>query len=214
MAATAADPAARTPYRIRMKHLEACNCNHGCNCQFEGFPNEGHCEFLIAYEITDGRYGDVDLAGTKVAVVLKYPGAIHEGDGEGVLFVDEGASDEQVAAVEDIWRGRAGGMPWEALAGTLDSFEGPVREPVEVTDDGARSGFRIPGILEVRLTPLINPVTGDENNVQIRYPDGGFFWNEATCTTTGTMEVDYGGLSFSHPGRFASFAEAEWTNEA
>ena len=204
----------RTAYRIKMNHLEACNCQHGCNCQFGGYPNEGYCEFLIAYDITEGRYGDVDLAGTKVVVIMKYPGAIHDGDGEGVFFVDDHASDEQVAALEEIWRGRAGGMPWEALAGTLRSFEGPVRSPIEVKLDGARSGFRVPGVLEVQQTPLVNPVTGEEKQVQIRYPKGGFFWDSADCATTASMQADYGGIRFSHPGKFASVAVAEWSNQA
>lgn len=206
--------AARTAYRIKMDHIEACNCQHGCNCQFGGFPNEGKCEFLIGYRITEGHYGEVDLAGTKIVVALKYPGAIHEGNGTGVLFVDENASPEQVDAVEAIWRGRAGGMPWEALAGTLVSLEGPVREPIELEAKGKRSSFRIPGILDLKLTPLIDPVTGDEKDVQIRYPNGGFFWDSADCTTTGTMEIDYGDMKFSYPGKFASVAVAEWSNEA
>ena len=38
---TAATPEAttRTPYRVRMNHIEACNCNVGCGCQFVGYPD-------------------------------------------------------------------------------------------------------------------------------------------------------------------------------
>lgn len=209
-----ADATTRTPYRITMDHIEACNCQHGCNCQFGGFPNEGECKFLIGYRITEGRYGQVDLSGTRVAVAMAYPGAIHEGNGTCVLFVDEKATPAQVDAVEAIWSGRAGGMPWEALAGTLTSFEGPVLEPIEMEVKGKRSSIRIPGILELELTPLIDPVSGDEKDVQIRYPGGGFFWDTATCTTSGTMAIDYGDLKFSFPGKFASVSVAEWSNEA
>lgn len=213
MTPTGAATTTRTPYRIKMDHIEACNCQHGCNCQFGGFPNEGECHFLIGYRITDGRYGEVDLTGTRVVVGLTYPGAIHEGNGNGVLFVDENASAEQVDAVDAIWSGRAGGMPWEALSGTLTSFEGPILEPIEMESNGKRSSFRIPGILALELTPLINPVSGEEQDVQIRYPSGGFFWDTADCTTTGTMEIDYGDLTFSYPGKFASVSVAEWSNE-
>jgi hypothetical protein len=206
--------ATRTWYRIKMDHIEACNCQHGCNCQFGGFPNEGKCEFLIGYHITEGRYGHADLSGTKVVIGMKYPGAIHEGSGTCVLFVDEDASQEQVDAIDEIWSGRAGGMPWEALAGTLASREGPVRRPIRMSVDGKRSSFEIPGILELELTPLIDPVTGDEKDVQIRYPKGGFFWNTADCTTSAAMKIDYGDLKFSYPGKFGSVAVAEWSNGA
>lgn len=214
MATAQTDVTTPAAYRIKMNHIEACNCQHGCNCQFGGFPNEGKCEFIIGYNITEGTYGDVDLGGVNVVVGLKYPNAIHEGDGEGVLFVDEDASSEQVAAIDEIWSGRAGGMPWEALAGTLRSMEGPVRVPVDLEVAGKRSSVSIPDVLRMELTPLIDPVTGDEKDVQIRYPGGGFFWDVADCTTTGTMEIDYGDFRFSYPGKFASVSVAEWSNQA
>ncbi len=53
----------KTPYRVRADSIEACNCQHGCNCQFEGFPNEGKCEFIIGCDVTDGRFGQVSLNG-------------------------------------------------------------------------------------------------------------------------------------------------------
>lgn len=208
--ATAAN---RTAYRMKMDHIEACNCQHGCNCQFGGFPNEGKCEFLIGYHVREGSYGDVDLAGTKVVVAMKYPGAIHEGNGTCVLFIGEDARPDQVEALEEIWSGRAGGMPWEALAGTLSSVEGPLLRPIEMKLEGKRSSFEIPGVLELELTPLMNPVTGEEKDVQIHYPKGGFFWNTADCTTSATMRFEHGDLSFSHPGKFASVSVAEWSNE-
>lgn len=210
--ATSAPP--RTAYRVEMDHIEACNCQHGCNCQFGGFPNEGKCEFIIGYRIRDGHYGDIDLAGTKVVVILEYPGAIHEGNGRCVCFVGDDASEEQVAALDEIWSGRAGGMPWESLAGTLASREGPVVRPIRMNADGKRSSFEIPGVLTLELTPLVDPVTGEEKDVQIRYPKGGFFWDTADCTTSATMRVDYGDLAFSYPGKFASVAVAEWSNQA
>lgn len=206
------DAATRPTYRIKMDHIEACNCQHGCNCQFGGFPNEGKCEFLIAYNITEGEYGDVALDDVRVVVGLKYPGAIHEGDGEGVLFIDEDASPEQVAAIDEIWSGRAGGMPWEALAGTLRTMEGPVPVSVDLQAAGKRSSVSIPGVLKMELTPLVDPVSGEEKDVQIRYPGGGFFWDVADCTTTGTMEIDYENFQFSYPGKFASVSVAEWSN--
>ena len=209
-----ATTAKRTPYRIELDHIEACNCQHGCNCQFGGFPNEGKCEALLGYHIRKGSYGDVDLAGTKVVAALKYPGAIHQGNGRGVLFIGEDARPDQVEALEAILSGRAGGMPWEALSGTLSSVEGPLLRPIEMRVDGKHSSFEVPGVVALELTPLINPVTGEEKDVQIRYPKGGFFWDTADCTTSATMRVEHGDLSFSYPGKFASVAVAEWSNEA
>src|SRR3954470_18269648 len=100
--------AAKTPYRIKADSIEACNCQHGCNCQFTGYPNEGKCEFIIGFNVTDGRVGDVSLSGLRAVVAAKYPKAIHEGNGHVVLFVDESASEEQVNAFAGVLSGQFG----------------------------------------------------------------------------------------------------------
>lgn len=208
-----AEATTRTAYRIKADSVESCNCKHGCNCQFGGFPDEGRCEFIIGYDIKDGRFGDVNLDGVRLVVAAKYPNAIHEGNGHVVLFVDEAASDEQANAVATVLSGQVGGMPWEALAGTVSRFDGPVRAPVEIAADGRRSRVRVPGSVDVQLTPLLNPVTGAENDVHIVYPNGGFFWNDGEMATTEAMKADYGDLQLEWPGRFAAAAEVNWTNQ-
>lgn len=204
--------ATRTAYRVKAESVEACNCEHGCNCQFAGFPNEGKCEFIIGYAVTDGRFGNVSLNGVRAVVAAKYPKAIHEGNGHVVLFVDETATQEQVDALATILSGQMGGMPWEALAGTIGRFEGPIRKPVEIRVAGERSAVRVPGAIELQLTPLTDPLTGAEKEVHIVYPKGGFFWNDAKIATTKTMRAEHGDLRLEWPNRYASAAEVNWTN--
>jgi hypothetical protein len=208
----AAAPA--TVYRVNADSVEACNCNHGCNCQFAGFPNDGHCEFIIGYVIREGRVGEVSLNGVRAVVAAKYPKAIHEGNGHVVLIVDESAAQGQVDALVSLMSGQLGGMPWEALAGTIGRFEGPIRKPVEITVAGERSQVRVPGVIDVALTPLTDPVTGAEKEVHIVYPKGGFFWNDATVATTAAMRADHGDLHLQWPGRYAATAEVNWTNQS
>src|SRR3954465_2868221 len=131
-----AAPAAKTSYRVKAESIEACNCHHGCNCQFEGIPNEGKCEFIIGYEVMDGRVGDVSLNGLRAVIAAKYPKAIHEGNGHVVALVDDKASDEQVSAFAPLLTGQLGGMPWEAIAATVSKLEGPIRNTIEITVDG------------------------------------------------------------------------------
>lgn len=213
MTTATAEAPTRTAFRIKANSVEACNCQHGCNCQFGGFPNEGKCEFIIGYDITEGRFGDVDLKGVRAAVAAKYPNAIHEGNGHVVLFVDERASDEQVNALATVLSGQMGGMPWEALAGTIARMEGPIRKPIELKYDGRRSSVRIPGAIDLQLEPLRNPVTGEEQDVHIVYPKGGFFWNDAEIATTERMKAEYGDLRMEWPAKYASAAEVNWTNQ-
>ena len=214
MGTAVADPGTRTAFKVKAMSLEACSCAHGCNCQFGGFPNEGKCEFLIGYEVRDGKFGDVDLKGLKLVIAGKYPQAIHQGNGHVALFVDDKASPDQVNAIATICTGALGGMPWEALATTVTKLEGPILKPIELKLDGTRSSFKIEGVLEVNATPLKNPVTGEDNEVHIVYPKCGFFWNDGLAVTTDTMKISWGDMNFAYPAKFAAVAECNWTNQA
>src|SRR5436190_18172998 len=199
--------AAKTSYRVKAESIEACNCQHGCNCQFAGFPNEGKCEFIIGYDVKDGRVGDVSLNGLRAVVAAKYPKAIHEGNGHVVLFVDEKASDAQVNALVSVLSGELGSMPWEALAGTIGKFEGPIRKPIEIKVAGEKSLVRVAGAIDLQLTPFVDVQSGQEKEVHITYPKGGFFWNDARIATTSTMHAQHGDLWLEWPGKYAAAAE-------
>lgn len=203
----------KTPYRVKADSVEACNCQHGCNCQFVGYPNEGKCEFIVAYEVKDGRFGDTPLKGVRAVVAAKYPKAIHEGNGHVVLFIDENATSEQATAMATIFSGQMGGMPWEAIAGTISRFDGPIRAKVDFKIDAERSTVSIPGAISLQLTPLRDVVSGVDKEVHITYPKGGFFWNDARMATTTQMRADYGDLHLEWPDRYAAAAEVNWTNQ-
>lgn len=61
--------------------------------------------------------------------------------------------------------------------------------------------------------PLINPVTGDENEVHIVFPSGGLIWNDGDRATTSTMKVEYGAVKFDHGGLNGILAPVEWSNQ-
>lgn len=204
----------RTPWRMTVHNIEACNCSPGCNCQFTGFPDKGNCEALIGGEVQEGTFGTVSLTGVRYVIAFIYPKAIHQGGGNVALFIDERATREQAEAIAAILSGSAGGMPFEALAGTFGSVDGPVRAPIEMTVDGTRSRFRIPGVLELAQTPLKDAVSGQEKAVQIVYPNGGFFWNVGNVATSATLDCNYGLIRFRHPGGFASYSTPTWSNQA
>lgn len=203
---------AKIPYRLKAESVEACNCQHGCNCQFLGYPNDGKCEMILAFNVTDGRVGDVSLNGVRAVVAAKYPNAIHEGNGHVVLFVDEKATDEQVTAFASVLSGQLGGMPWEALAGTITKFEGPIRKPIEFIVADESSVVRVPGSVELQLTPIRDIVSGEAKEVHIVYPKGGFFWSDAKIATTQTMRAQHGDFRLEWPGKYAAATEVTWTN--
>ena len=119
--------AARTPWRITVHNIEACNCSPGCNCQFTGFPDTGNCEAMIGGEVREGTFGDVVARGRAVRHRVHVP----EGDPRGERADAPSSSTigrlaAQADAIAAILSGQAGGMPFEALAGTVASLDGPV----------------------------------------------------------------------------------------
>jgi len=146
-------------------------------------------------------------------VAAKYPNAIHEGPGHVVLFVDQGASPEQVNALVTILPGQAGGMPWEAIAATVETFEGPILRPIDIRTDGQRGHVRIAGAVEVETTPIRNALAGGrEIEVRMVYPQGGILWNDGTIVTTSTMRASHESFHLEWPGKFSVLAEVCWTN--
>jgi hypothetical protein len=91
----------------RIKGTEVCNCNcaYGCPCQFNALPTQGNCEGLLGFEIEEGFFGAVRLDGLRAVMLVKYPGAIHEGNGTMQLVIDDRATPEQRNALVKILSG-------------------------------------------------------------------------------------------------------------
>lgn len=197
-------------WRIKAKYYEACNCAHGCPCNFNGFPTHGHCEGLVAFEVLEGERDGTDLAGVKVAAAADWPGAIHEGNGVLVAFIDAG-SDEQREAIGSILTGQDGGLPWEILAATIGEIKGPYFESVEIDDNGTESRVTVGDKYSIEMETFKNPVTGEPHEVHTVMPKGFIFTDGLICTTR-TSKVDADGISWDHAGNNAYYAEVEWSN--
>src|SRR5699024_12161230 len=89
--------------------------------------------------VEKGREAWISLAGVIVAILRDIPGRMSEGGWTVALYIDEGASDDQVAALEHILSGQAGGTTG-LFRLLVSNFLGTRRVPVTYTvEDGARS---------------------------------------------------------------------------
>jgi len=84
-----------TYWEFTGRELVNCTCEYGCPCQFNALPDKGHCYAVAGIQIDQGKHGDTPLDGLKIGAIFKWPGAIHEGNGEALAFVDERAGPEQ-----------------------------------------------------------------------------------------------------------------------
>ena len=208
---------AHTPWRLTGRHAGSCNCNWACPCQFNASPSHGYCEALLAWEISEGSFGDVSLDGVRFGFAVHWPGAIHEGNGTAQPVVDAGASDEQRDAILAIASGQQGGAFFEIISSTLSEVREPIVAPIEleVDKEARRARTGLPGVGEGRIEPIVNPDVPDsgEHRVRIDLPDG-FEYKQAEIGDSVAWKVDSGEpLSFEHEHTYAQMYEFEWSNQ-
>jgi hypothetical protein len=166
-----------TKWTLKGREFVHCNCAYGCPCQFNALPTQGNCRAVAAIEIEEGHHGDTKLDGLTIAVVLAWPGAIHEGGGEVVPIVDERATPEQREALLRIMSGEdtvPGATFFQVFSTTYETVHEPVFAPIrfEVDIDKRVAKLVVPGVIEARGEPIRNAVTGEEHRARINLPNG------------------------------------------
>ena len=191
---------AHVDWEIKAQSLSACNCAWGCPCQFNALPTYGDCRATVAIRVDKGHFGDVRLDGVMAVGIFAWPGAIHEGHGEGMAIVDERATKEQREALLKILSGQETepfATIFNVVAQMTEKFHEPLFKPITFeADEESRTGhFSVAGIIEANAEPIRNPVTGAEHRARVVLPHG-FEYTEAeyassTVKTMGAIKNDW-----------------------
>ncbi|HLY34287.1 MAG TPA: DUF1326 domain-containing protein [Jatrophihabitantaceae bacterium] len=197
-------------WRIKAKYYEACNCALGCPCNMSGFPTHGNCEGVVTFAVTEGDRDGVDLAGAKVASAVKWPGAIHEGNGTLLVFID--GTEAQREALVPILTAQDPGLPWEILAATISEIHGPFFETVTISDNDGEPEITVGDKFHVKWETFRNPVTGDKHEPHMVLKDG-FIFQDGLIGTTSTLHIDADGVTLDHPGNNSYLSDVEWSSE-
>jgi len=166
-----------TPWEIHAVLVANCNCAYGCPCQFNALPTYGTCEAADGFHIEKGFYGEVSLDGLSAGMLAKWPGPIHEGNGERLNIIDDKATAEQRNALEKIICGEdteeLATIFWVINAMTTIRHE-TLYLPVTIEADieARRGRVVVDGVFELNVEPIKNPVTGAEHRARIEIPDG------------------------------------------
>ncbi len=196
-------------WEIKARELVNCSCDYGCSCQFNGLPDKGHCYAVAGIQIDEGHHGETRLDGLRIAAIFKWPGAIHEGRGEALAFVDGRADEAQRGALLRIMTGQDTdpfATMFAVYASTVETMHPPVFTDIdfEVDVEGRRARMVIEDYVEMNGEPIRNKVSGAETRAQIVLPDGFEYEvadiGSASSRTTGPMNVE---LSQTY-GQFAN----------
>jgi hypothetical protein len=166
-----------TQWTIKGRNFTNCNCAYGCPCQFNARPTHGSCYAVVGIDIDSGHHREIPLDGLRFATAVSWPGAIHEGRGQCVPIIDERATPEQRAALLRIMGGEdtePGATIFQVFSSTFEKVHEPVFAAIDldVDIDGRSARLRVPGMIEARGEPILNPVTGNKHRVRIDQPAG------------------------------------------
>jgi hypothetical protein len=193
--------------RVNGDVLIACNCDWGCPCNFNARPSRGYCQGGWIWMIEKGEAGDVDVSGLGAAVFAKWPGAIHEGGGVAVSYIDARANAAQAGALTRLVRGELGG-PWGLFIKTYE-LAAPLalRFDVHLAEHASRAtiGDRV----TLALQTIRNPVTKVEVHPEVVLPEGLVVKRGSMAASSLFHVTDR--LGYDHSGQYAAFGKFEYS---
>ena len=187
--------------------LIACNCDWGCPCNFNARPSRGFCEGGWVWLVERGHVGDVQFDGLGVALFAKWPGAIHEGGGRAVAYVDDRADAAQTDALQRVLRGELGG-PWGLFIKTY-TLEPAVSTAFNVNLAQHSTQVRLGDVVDLQLQKITNPVTHAEVHPEVVLPEG-LIVNRAHLAASSRFRVGEP-LGYDHSGQYAAFGRFEYS---
>jgi hypothetical protein len=186
----------------------ACNCDWGCPCNFNARPTHGNCEGGWVWAIDDGRIGQVPVNGLSIALYADWPGAIHEGGGQAVCYVDDRADDAQRDALTRLLQGRLGG-PWGIFINTY-GLTGPEAVRFDLHLSGYESRLRIGDVVDLEIQKIHNPVTGAAVHPEVHLPEGLVVKTGKLAASKVFQVRDR--VRYDHGGRYAAFGPFEYAS--
>lgn len=187
----------------------SCNCTVFCPCVLslgKHPPTEGYCQTWAGIRIDEGTFGDVDLGGINVALVMEIPGLMSRGNWTAGLFVDDRADIQAVRALTRIFTGRAGGSTG-LLSILVGRFLGVQQTPVSYTVEGKTRIVKVPKIIDGAITPVSGSNGGGDVVIS-----NSQYWiaPDITVCQADRSRMRGFGRNWDFAGRSAELCRIEW----
>jgi hypothetical protein len=159
-------------WALKGSYVETCSCDLicPCNASFDHGATYDYCRVTLVFAIREGAIDGTEVGGLNVAAIADTPKVMTDGNWRLGLFVDERASDEQMAKLVGVFSGQLGG-PMEGLAPLIGEMLGVERAPIEVVDDGLRHAVRVGDVIDFEIEDIVP--FGIETGQPVRF-DGMF----------------------------------------
>ncbi len=186
-----------------------CNCTVFCPCVVslgKHPPTEGHCQTWGGVRIDSGHYGDVNLSGLNIGLLIEIPGMMGRGNWKVALFIDERADDAAYNAICDIFSGKAKGTTglFSVLVGEIIGVE---RQPVSYETEGKTRHITVGR----KIQGVVHPVPGKSADEDIVIKNTQYWMGPDITVATATKgKVRSHGRVWDFDGRSAEICQIDW----
>src|SRR6478609_5715849 len=125
-----------------------------CNFSFDHGATYDYCRVTLVFSIRDGAIEGTDVSGRTLALIADTPKVMTEGNWRVGIFVDDGASDEQLDKLTGVFGGQLGG-PMAGLAPLIGEMLGVERAPIEVVEEGLSHSVKIGDAIDFEIEDIV-----------------------------------------------------------
>ncbi|WP_371153807.1 DUF1326 domain-containing protein [Jannaschia sp. 2305UL9-9] len=207
-----ARPAAsgQTPWAIKGELILNCNCTVFCPCVVslgKHAPTEGYCQAWSGIRIDEGHYGDEDLSGLNVGLLLEIPGLMARGNWKAAAFIDDRASQAAYLGLIEIFSGRAKGTTglFKLL---VSEFLGAERATISYETEGKTRHLMV----GKKIQGSVVPVKGKRPDEDIVATNTEYWMGSDITVATATKgRVRAFGRVWDFDGRSAEICQIDWS---
>ena len=146
----------KEPWKLKGELVLSCNCTVFCPCVLSlGLhpPTEGYCQTWAGIRIDEGHFGDADLSGLNMSLMLEIPGLMSRGNWTAGVFIDENANDSALDGLTKIMSGQAGGTT-HLISILVGNFLGVSKAPIEYDIKGKTRIVKVGKMIDGAVSPI------------------------------------------------------------
>lgn len=200
----------QTPWAIRGELILNCNCTVFCPCVVslgKHAPTEDYCQAWSGIRIDEGHYGDSDLSGLNVGLMLEIPGLMARGNWKAAAFIDDRADQAAYLALIEIFSGRAKGTTglFKLL---VSEFLGAERATITYETEGKTRRLMV----GKKIQGEVVPVKGKRPEEDIVATNTEYWMGSDITVATATKgRVRAFGRVWDFDGRSAEICQIDWS---
>ncbi len=204
----ALDTSTLTPWAIKGELILNCNCTVFCPCVVslgQHPPTEGYCQTWGGVRIDEGHFGDADLSGLNIGLLIEIPGLMARGNWKAAVFIDDRASDAAYDGLVDIFSGKARGTTG-LFSVLVAEFLGAERAEISYENEGKTRRLMVGKKIQGEVVPVEGHKGEDIVITNTRYWMGP----DITVATAKKGRVRAFGRVWDFDGRSAEICQIDW----